>query len=220
MEVTKYTKRYRYFSLINQTTIVLPKNMFEKACAVYAAACGNPIFGKELKNARHLRSIMVEDIPVVSVPTTILQIKSLRYISISKVWILRALPEAISDAWSLQALHVTDCRNFVEFPGSIGKLQKLRTLNLSGCISLKRLPNSIADCQMISSIDLYHCKKLTVLPNSIGKLQKLKTLKLLLCEELKCLPESIGDCQMISSIDFAIAIISQCCRNLLVESKS
>jgi len=218
MEVTKYTKRYRYFSLINQTTIVLPKNMFEKACAVYAAACGNPIFGKELKNARHLRSIMVEDIPVVSVPTTILQIKSLRYISISKVWILRALPEAISDAWSLQALHVTDCRNFVELPGSIGKLQKLRTLNLSGCKSLKRLPNSIGDCQMISSIDLYHCKKLTVLPNSIGKLQKLKTLKLSLCEELKCLPESIGDCQMISSIDLCNcwelkALPDSICRN-------
>ncbi|CAD6258543.1 unnamed protein product [Miscanthus lutarioriparius] len=111
------------------------------------------------------------------------------------------LPEAISDVWSLQALHVADSYSLVEIPESIGKLRKLRTLNLSGCGHLKHLPESIGDCEMISSIDLCNCMGLIVLPNSIGKLQKLRTLNLSRCRELKCLPETIGDCKMISSID-------------------
>jgi len=203
MEATKSTNNYRYFSLIDQPRILLPKKLFVKARAVYVAAGDDSIFGKELKNARHLRSIMVEDTILESIHTTILQIKYLRYLSISYSWELEALPEAISDVWSLQALHVTNCGNFLKLPKSVGKLQKLRTLNLSGCRSLKNLPDSIGDCHMISSIDLYDCIELTMLPNSIGKLQKLRTLNLSWCNSLECLPDFIGGWHMISSIDLS-----------------
>jgi len=163
------TKSYRYFYLTERTQNLPSKNMFQKARSIYVDNCDYAIFGA-LKNARHLRSIVVGTIYTKAIPIAIFQVKNLKYLVISRL-LCKALPKAISDIWSSQALHVTQS-GLLELPKSIGKLKKLRKLNLFRCM------------------------------------------------QLKCLPDSIGDCQMISSIDFAIAIISQCCRNLLVESKS
>ncbi|CAD6255027.1 unnamed protein product [Miscanthus lutarioriparius] len=152
-EATMLSKSYRYFSLINQPRNIRPKSIFGKARALYVDESDIAIFGKELKNAKHLRSITMESLSTKSVPTAILHVKNLRYLSISHEN-FDTLPEAISDVWSLQALHVTVCRYLIKLPESIGKLQKLRTLNLSGCDSPMNLPDSVGDCHMISSLDL------------------------------------------------------------------
>lgn len=54
MEATKSTNNYRYFSLTDEPRILLPKNLFVKARAVYVAACDDSIFGKELKERKTL----------------------------------------------------------------------------------------------------------------------------------------------------------------------
>ncbi|KAL6640517.1 hypothetical protein ACP70R_021640 [Stipagrostis hirtigluma subsp. patula] len=175
-ERTTSTKSYRYFSLNGeQSRNHPPKNLYGKARAIYIANGNNFVFDKALKNAKHLRSMTVE-LAGTTVPTAILQIKSLRYIHISYLG-CEALPEVISDIWRLQALHVTHS-NLLELPESIGKLHKLKTLNLAWCRNLKRLPDSIGDCHMISSIDLTGCMRLTTLPNSIGKNRNLRLLRL------------------------------------------
>ncbi|KAL6641991.1 hypothetical protein ACP70R_020172 [Stipagrostis hirtigluma subsp. patula] len=188
-ETTRFTKSYRYFSLIEQTRSLLPKNIFGKTRALYVDGGDNFIFGKALKNAKHLRSITMESLYTTSVPSAILQIKHLRYLSISRDN-FRILPEAISDIWGLQALHVTVCPYLLKLPESIGKLQKLRTLNLSFCASLMSLPDSVGDCHMISSMDLSHCERITVLPNSIGRNKKLRELRLG-STQIERLPSSI-----------------------------
>ncbi|KAL6595667.1 hypothetical protein ACP70R_048007 [Stipagrostis hirtigluma subsp. patula] len=165
---------YRYFSLNSQGRNILPKNTFGKARAIYIQD-SNITFGKSLKNARHLRSIHVFS-GDTTVLNTILQIKYLRYLCIP--WLrCETLPEAISDIWSLQALHIPSS-NLLELPKSIGRLQRLRTLNLSYCRRLKGLPDSIGDCHMISVMDLCSCTEITTLPNSMERNQKLRTLKL------------------------------------------
>ncbi|CAL4904474.1 unnamed protein product [Urochloa decumbens] len=161
----------------DEMSLVVPtENIFEKARAVYVATGDDSIFGKSLKNSMHLRSITVESVFTAAVATTILQIKNLKYLALSRLQ-HEALPEAISDIWSLQALHVT-FSDISKLPKSIGKLQKLRTLNLFQCEQLKCLPDSIGNCQMISSIDLSYCEKLIVLPNYINRNRNLRVLRL------------------------------------------
>ncbi|XP_062182281.1 disease resistance protein RGA2-like isoform X2 [Phragmites australis] len=126
------------------------------------------------------------------------QVKYLKYLKISELR-CEALPEAISDIWSLQALHVT-FSNLLELPKSIGKLQKLRVLNLSFCCELKCLPDSIGDCQMISNIDLFNCMKLTVLPNSVGKNEELRLLRLGRTK-IERLPSSITTMRNLECLD-------------------
>ncbi|KAL6597457.1 hypothetical protein ACP70R_046897 [Stipagrostis hirtigluma subsp. patula] len=65
-EATNMKRSYRYFSLIEQPRNLLPKNIFEKARVVYVDSGDSIIFGKSLKNARHLRSITVVDTSVVT----------------------------------------------------------------------------------------------------------------------------------------------------------
>ncbi|RLM57740.1 hypothetical protein C2845_PM18G14320 [Panicum miliaceum] len=125
-------------------------------------------------------------------------VKNLKYLVISSLR-REALPEAISDIWSLQALHVT-FSDLLELPKSIGKMQELRKLNLFCCRELKCLPDSIGDCQMISSIDLSYCKKLRVLPESIGRIEKLRVLRLG-NTKIKRLPSSITTLRNLECLD-------------------
>ncbi|KAL6658299.1 hypothetical protein ACP70R_003885 [Stipagrostis hirtigluma subsp. patula] len=174
-EAASSTKRHRYFSLTGQPRSIPPENIFEKARGVYVGNGDYVTFGKSLSNTRHLRSITVSSVNT-EVLTTILQRKYLRYLCIQNLK-CEKLPEAVSDIWSLQALHVA-YSDLAELPKSIGKLRRLRTLNLSFCGRLKSLPDSIGDCHMISIIDLHNCSQLTLLPNSIGRNRNLRVLRL------------------------------------------
>jgi hypothetical protein len=118
-EATNCTKICRYFSILEHTRHLPPKNTFQKARAMYIAENDDFIFGKASKNAKHLCSISVEDVHT-SALTAILQTKTLRYLSISGMK-YDTLPEVISEMWSLQALHVT-FSGLVKLPESIGKL--------------------------------------------------------------------------------------------------
>ncbi|KAL6653294.1 hypothetical protein ACP70R_008872 [Stipagrostis hirtigluma subsp. patula] len=182
------TKTYRYFSFTEASRTIPPENLFEKARAIFVAAGDDFIFGKALKNASYLRSMTVKYVYTKVVPTPILQITNLRYLSISGLK-FETIPEAISGISSLQVLRM-NCPSLHELPNSIGKLKMLRTLNLSGCAELMILPDSIGDCHMISSLDFCYCEKLTTLPNSISKNQNLRVLRLGLTK-IKRLPPGI-----------------------------
>ncbi|WVZ54679.1 hypothetical protein U9M48_005443 [Paspalum notatum var. saurae] len=175
-DATSSTKCYRYFSLIELPRKLLPGNVFNNARAIYVDKGNDIIFGKALKNAKHVRSIIINHILSTTVLTTIFQIKNLKYLEMSGLT-CEALPEAITDIWSLQAVHLP-YSDLLELPKSIGKLQKLRTLNLSHCGNLKCLPDSIGDCNMLLSLDLRKCEEITDLPNSIGRNEKLRVLGL------------------------------------------
>ncbi|KAL6597437.1 hypothetical protein ACP70R_046877 [Stipagrostis hirtigluma subsp. patula] len=190
------TNSYRYFSLNNQRRNLLPKNIFEKARAIYVQD-SDITFGKSLKNARHLRSMYVS-FANTAVLNTIIQIKNLRYLCISRLR-CQTLPEAISDIWSLQALHLP-FSDLLELPKSIGRLRRLRTLNLSNSISLKGLPDSIGDCHMISTIDLCGCKELLTLPNSIERNENLRVLKLSRTK-VQRLPPGIRTLRLLECLD-------------------
>ncbi|KAJ1273961.1 hypothetical protein BS78_05G026200 [Paspalum vaginatum] len=199
-DASSSTKGYRYFSLIERPRKPFPKRVFKNARAIFVDKGKDIIFGEALENAKHLRSVIVNFSCSTTELTAIFRIKNLKYLEISQLQ-CESLPEAISDIWGLQAVHLIDCHRLHQLPKSFGKLQKLRTLDLSGCWKLECLPDSIGNCNMLSSIVLCKCIRLTALPKSVGKLQTLRMLNLWYSTELKSLPDSIGDCKMLTSIN-------------------
>ncbi|KAJ1273963.1 hypothetical protein BS78_05G026400 [Paspalum vaginatum] len=175
-DATSSTKGHRYFSLIERPRKPFPKRVFKNARAIYVDKGRDIIFGEALENTTHLRSIIVNFKFPTAALTAICQIKNLKYLEISQVQ-CKSLPEAISDIWSLQTVHLIDS-SLLQLPKSVGKLQNLRTLNLSGCWDLKCLPDSIVDCNMLSRIDVCKCYSLKSLPNPIDRIEKLRVLRL------------------------------------------
>jgi hypothetical protein len=121
-DTTSSTKGYRYFSLIEQPRKLLPKKVFDNTRAIYIDGGNDIIYGNTLKNAKHLRSIIIKN-SILSTPmlTAILQTKHLKYLEMSELQ-CEALPEAITDVCSLQALYL-ESRNLLQLPESIGKLK-------------------------------------------------------------------------------------------------
>ncbi|TVU31069.1 hypothetical protein EJB05_22736, partial [Eragrostis curvula] len=171
VEAIRPTKNYRYFSLVKRPEHHVPENIFEKARAIYVDKGDDIIFGKALKNAKHLRSITAESIYAAAVPPAIFQVKNLRYLKMSRLQCV-ALPETLSDIWSLQALHVTCCLS-LELPKSIGKLQKMRTLNMS-----VELPEGIGKLKKLGVLNLERCRGLRAFPEGIGQLSRLWNLSI------------------------------------------
>ncbi|KAJ1256659.1 hypothetical protein BS78_K339100 [Paspalum vaginatum] len=116
-DVTRFTKGYRYFSLVERPRNPLPEKVFRIARA-YVDEFDDKMFTKALKNTKHLRSIIVDDVSLRPVLTAIFLIKNLKYLEISRLT-CEALPEAITDIWSLQAVHLT-YSGLLELPKSIG----------------------------------------------------------------------------------------------------
>jgi Leucine-rich repeat (LRR) protein/adenylate kinase family enzyme len=203
-DATSSTKGYRFFSLIEPRKL-LPKKVFENARAIYVDKGNDILFGSTLKNAKCLRSIIIKN-SIFSTPAlnAIFQVKNLKYLEMTGLQ-CEALPESITDVWSLQALYLQSS-NLLELPGSIGKLKRLRTLNLSLCFKLKSLPDSIGDCQMLSTLDLNGCNEFEYLPSSIGKNKRLRVLRLVSFTFFwQCcmveLPEGIGNLTKLKELD-------------------
>ncbi|TVU31830.1 hypothetical protein EJB05_23531, partial [Eragrostis curvula] len=187
-DATSSAKGYRYFSISKRPRNLLPEKVFENARAIYVDRGDDIIFGKALKNARHLRSIIVRSISSTAVLTAIFQVKNLKYLEIC-VLRCKALSEAISDVWSLQALYISSGRCLLELPKSIGMLAKLRKLSLSRCSELKSLPSGMTTLQNLEYLKLEECDGLLELPEGIGNLTKLKALDL---DVNKAMPPGIG----------------------------
>jgi hypothetical protein len=171
-DATSSTKGYRYFSLIEQPRKLLPKMVFDNTCAIFVDGGDDIISGNTLKNAKHLRSIIIVNSMSTQVLTAIFQVKNLKYLKISELQ-CEALPEAITDVWSLQALYLKSS-SLLKLPESIGKLKRLRTLNLSWFPKLKSLLDSIGDCHMLSTLDLEVFDAFEDLPNSIRRNKRLR----------------------------------------------
>jgi Leucine-rich repeat (LRR) protein len=142
------------------------------------------------KKVKCLRTLVLDPTNSIPFPMSIIKLKMLRYLWISKLK-CRELPEAICSLWCLQSLHVKDSEQLLALPSDIGKLCNLRTLDLSWCGSLKTLPASIGSCQNLQSLILRGCRIISSIPISLGQLEKLRVLNLSCCNELETLTEEV-----------------------------
>ncbi|KAF2320051.1 hypothetical protein GH714_022577 [Hevea brasiliensis] len=102
---------------------------------------------------------------------------------------LVSLPSSIGNLKRLEQLNLVGCSRLVTIPSSIGNLKRLEELHLGGCSRLVTIPSSIGELKCLEKLLLFRCSNLASLPESIKQLSKLKQLDLSICESLKILPE-------------------------------
>ncbi|KAJ1266095.1 hypothetical protein BS78_08G125000 [Paspalum vaginatum] len=188
IEATDQIKRCVYLSLTSCTG-KLDSKLFDKVRALYISGRSLTL-DKKMNKQRCVRTIILKHISVTSLPIFVSKFEHLGYLEISRVD-CEALPEAISNCWNLQAMHVQYCTRLAVLPESIGKLKKLRTLELTDAPNVRSLPQSIGDCDNLRSLYIVSCG-IKLIPTSIGDMVNLRVLCIVRCMELDALPESLG----------------------------
>ncbi|PNY11115.1 putative CC-NBS-LRR resistance protein, partial [Trifolium pratense] len=100
-----------------------------------------------------LRVLDLHDLGIKTVPSSIEEVKYLRYLDLSH-------------------------NNMEKLPSCITTLIHLQTLKLSQCHVLKELPKDMEDLSSLNHLDIEGCLDLTHLPSGINKLTSLQTLSL------------------------------------------
>uniref|UniRef100_A0ACD5XSF0 Uncharacterized protein n=1 Tax=Avena sativa TaxID=4498 RepID=A0ACD5XSF0_AVESA len=175
----------RYLSVASSTEKV-ERKLFNKLRALFVMG-GSFAMDKPIKKGYCVRSVILEDIRRTFVPLSVSKFEYLGYLRISNSY-FHELPEAITDCWNLQALHVINCYQFAMLPESIGKLRKLRTLELSHVGDLESLPRSIGDCHSLESLHVIACLKFKKIPDSFCQNENLRLLNIVDCSSLLHLP--------------------------------
>ncbi|KAF8692273.1 hypothetical protein HU200_039881 [Digitaria exilis] len=144
-------KRCRYLSLTSYNEV--DSKLFEKVHALFVSK-SKLAFGKTTNKCYCARTMVLNRISATSLLPFISKFEHLGYLEISEAN-CEELPEAIAHCWSLQAIHVINCRIFAMLPESIGKLKKLRTLELVRALEVKSLPQSIGQSDNLQSLYLH-----------------------------------------------------------------
>ena len=142
------------------------------------------IFG-EMGN---LRKLQLDGTAIEGLPSSIANLRGLRFLNLTECNNLRSLPSSICELKSLTALFCSDCSQLRSFPEIFGEMGNLRKLKLDGT-AIEELPESIQYLQGLQYLDLTGCNNLVRLPESIGYLKSLMTLCCSSCSNLRVFPK-------------------------------
>lgn len=174
---------------------------------------------KSLENNQHLEVLILDALPVYTLPTEICQLKSLRYLVLSTMG-LNNLPDCICELKNLEILKIYT-NPIKALPKDITQLKKLKTLAINQTAltelsqdfttltdlkklnlannRLRELPNSIHKLKHLSEFYLYH-NNLEKLPKNFIALGNLETL-ILDNNRLRELPNSIHQLKHLKELD-------------------
>ncbi|XP_048428572.1 disease resistance protein RPV1-like isoform X1 [Pyrus x bretschneideri] len=107
-----------------------------------------------------------------SLTSSICQLKSLKYLSLSGCTELKVFPDILENMERLASLDL-DSTSIRELPASIERLQGLVSLNMKNCKSLVYLPDSICNLLSLEWLTLNGCSKLSKLPEDLRYLKRL-----------------------------------------------
>ena len=177
----------------------------------------------------HLVALDITSSGIVSLPSEMSHLQSLRLLRVDGCDKLRSLPSELGALMQLRVLSMRQCPCIFQIPCSIknlaslekciapscgfahllpdfGCLQHLSILDLSFCCGFKELPDALGELVNLKAIDLSGCWQLSMLPRNIGQLAQLEMLLLAGCSNLTTLPDSVTCLCNLTVLD-----LQECC---------
>ncbi|CAN6698428.1 unnamed protein product [Malus baccata var. baccata] len=181
-----------------------------------------------LSSLPNLRRIRLERISIPSITKNLIQLASLKKISLFMCNIGQAfnncsnqissafpnleemnidycsdlieLPAEVCDLSKLGKLSVTNCHKLSALPEGIGKLENLELLRLRSCTELSKLPTSMKYLRKVNFLDISDCFSIKVLPEDIGEMSSLRRINMRQCLRLQELPPSVVDLEQLEEV--------------------
>ncbi|KAH9307724.1 hypothetical protein KI387_035635 [Taxus chinensis] len=145
---------------------------------------------------------------VVTLPTSVAQLKSLTFLVLNECSNLITLPETFGNLSALQLLYLSECSKLATLPPTFGQLKSLVWFDMEGCEAITTLPDSFGNLSALIFLNLDRCSNLSSLPESLSQLSCLKYLRMGGCERLTKLPNNFGE---LKSLKF---LLIEDCSNL------
>ncbi|XP_021799923.1 disease resistance protein RPP4-like [Prunus avium] len=172
-------------------------------CEFWELPSGTTMLDLSSTSIKELRNTSIESVvgltaikliyckSLVSLPTSIWKLKSLKSIDLSLCLNFQHFPDVSEAMEHLEFLNLSETA-VKEVPPSIGNLVALRNLDLCGCSNFVSLPTNIWKLKYLESLDLNGCCNFQHLPEISEAMEHLEFLNLS-CTAVKEVPPSIGN---------------------------
>ena len=146
------------------------------------------------KNMENLWNLNLDDTPIKELSCLKGHLSRLQFLDLSKCKNLRSVPSSILQLKSLRLCFLSDCSNLEIFSEIIGDMEHSKGLSLRES-AITELSSSIERQICVARLDLSNCENLETLPNSIG-MTCVSELVVRNCPKLHKLPDNLRSMQL------------------------